>query len=291
MKKLFLIILSLFSINSFSQTGYAYFAELPQQLTFAGEKVPLEYADVRESLKRSMLTVMYMHSTTMQILARTTRYFPVVVPILKEQGIPEDFKYLMMAESQLNPNAASAAGARSFWQFIESTAKQYGLETGGNVDMRYDIESATRAACRYLKDAYKKYGSWTMAAASYNVGMSGVSNRASKQSVENYYDLHLPEETMRYVFNILAYKAVTLNPAKYGFELRKEDYLQPYKNFRYVEVSGAKIDWSQVAADNGTNYKMLRTLNPWIRSYEYESKSARTFRVAIPTGDFRTLGH
>lgn len=267
------------------------FAELPAQISFAGEAIPLEYGDVRESLNREMLAVLYMHSTTLQTLSRTTRYFPVIEPILKEYGIPEDFKYLAMTESSLNPNAASGAGARGMWQFMTSAAKDFGLETGENVDMRYNVEESTRAACKYLKRAYQKYGSWIMAAASYNMGMAGLSSRIHKQGVNSYFDLSLPEETMRYVFHIISYKILVADPAKYGYRMRDENYYKPYTNIKYIEVNHANIDWTKVALNNGTNYKILRILNPWIRSYSYANSAGKSYKVAVPTGNFRTLGY
>lgn len=270
----------------------ARFAPMPTEIDFCGERVPLEYADIRESLQRELIAIMNMHSTTLQTLSRTTRYFPVIVPILKEYGIPEDFKYLAMTESSLNPNAASGAGARGMWQFLSAAAKENGLETGSNVDMRYHVEASTRAACKYLKKAYAKFGSWTMAAASYNCGMAGVSNRQAKQGgITDYYDLFLPEETMRYVFHIIGYKIVTPEPAAYGFDIKSEDYHKEYKNIKEIKVNDAEINWSKLAADHGTNYRILRILNPWIRNHSYTNKSLKTYTVVVPVGDFRKLGH
>lgn len=277
--------------NSDTKRYSARFPELPSSIDFCGESVPLEYGDVRESLSRELLAIMNMHSTTLQALSKTTRYFPVIEPILAEYGIPNDFKYLAMTESSLNPNAASGAGARGMWQFMTSAAKDFGVETGSNIDMRYNVEVATRAACKYIKKAYAKYGSWTMAAASYNCGMSGVSNRQAKQNgISNYYDLFLPEETMRYVFHIIGYKIVTPDPTAFGFDISKDDYYPAFKNIKTITVDDAEINWSQLAIDNGTNYRILRILNPWIRNYTYSNKSRNTYTVTLPTGDFRKLG-
>lgn len=278
------------SSQQLEEIATVFIAKLPHSLTFAGEKVPLQYSDVREALEREMGVTMYMHSRTMQTLRATTRYFPVIEPILKKYGIPDDFKYLCMAESGLNPNAASSAGARGFWQFVSSASKDFGLETGDNIDMRYDLEKSTIAACRYLKKAYERYGNWTMAAASYNVGMAGVSNRSEKQMVDNYYDLFLPEETMRYVFRILTFKIITEKPADYGFIIKPDNYLKPFRNYREVEVSSPTLDWSAIAAKHGTNYKVLRILNPWIRSYSYSNPGQKSYTIKVPTGQFRELG-
>lgn len=266
--------------------------ELPQQLDFAGERVPLEYDDVREALERELTVTMFMHSRTLRTLRLTTRYFPVIEPILKQYGIPEDFKYLCMAESGLDPNVVSPAGAAGPWQLMKSAAKDYGVETGDNVDMRYNIEYATEAACKYLQDAYKRYGSWTLAAASYNAGLAGVSKRLDIQkAVNSYYDLFLPEETMRYVFRILSYKLLVGDPQQYGYHLRKRDYLPPFEHYRTVKVGSQPIDWVALAARYGTNYKMLRVLNPWIRSYEYENRAGKVYPVKIPTEGFSENGN
>lgn len=271
--------------------GGVYVVDLPSSLEFAGERVPLELADVCEALQREVLTTMCMHTRTMMTLRLTSRYFPIIEPILKKNGIPNDFKYLCLAESGLDVNAQSAAKAAGLWQFVPSAAKTYGIETGDNVDLRYNIEMATEAACRYLKDAYARFGSWTMAAASYNAGQAGVDRRANTQGVDNYWDLFLPEETMRYVPRILSFKMLLDKPAKYGFNLRKQDYFPTFVNFQMVQINDAAIDWSEFAAKNGTNYKTLRILNPWIRSYNYENKTQKSYTVKIPTGDFRKVGY
>lgn len=263
---------------------------LPRELTFAGEKVPMHYAEVREALEREMTVTMFMHSRTLRTLRLTTRYFPVIEPIMKKYGIPADFKYLCMAESGLDPNTVSAVGASGLWQLMPSAAKDYGVETGSNVDLRFNIEIATEAACKYLRDAYKRYGSWTMAAASYNAGLAGVTRRKDIQGVDSYYDLFLPEETMRYVYRILSFKLLTENPQKYGFHLRKKDYLPAFENYKKITISEQNIDWSAFAAKHGTNYKVLRILNPWIRSYEYANKGGTTYTVMIPTEGFRENG-
>ena len=264
---------------------------LPQQLDFAGEPVPLGQYDTRESLIREMMVTCYMHSRTLLTLLATTRYFPVIEPILQRYGIPDDFKYLCMAESGLNPNARSTANAGGLWQFMQPTAREYSLfvDPNGGVDERYHIEKSTEAACKYLLDAKRRLGSWTLAAAAYNVGLGGVQTRMQKQGVSDYYDLFLPEETMRYVFRILSFKLIAPKPnsAAYGFLISPTDYYKPFDDYREIKVSDANIDWSVLAREHGTNYKILRELNPWIRDYTYANASRRTFTVKIPTGDFR----
>lgn len=273
-----------------SEIASVYVADLPAKLDFAGENVPLQYAEVQEALEREMSVTMFMHSRTLRTLRMTTRYFPVIEPILKKHGIPEDFKYLCMAESGLDPNAVSGAGAAGLWQLMPGAAKDYGVETGANVDLRFNVEVSTEAACKYLKAAYNRYGNWTMAAASYNAGMAGVSRRMETQGVNSYYDLFLPDETMRYVYRILSFKVLTENPQQYGFHLKKKDYLPPFENYKKVSVSDENIKWSEFAAKNGTNYKVLRILNPWIRSYEYANKTKKAYEVMVPTQGFRENG-
>ena len=261
---------------------------LPDRLDFAGESVPLENYDTRESLLRELMTNMYLHSRTMQTLLATTRYFPVIEPIMKKYGVPDDFKYLCMAESGLNPNVRSGAGAAGLWQLMSPYAKSVGLQIVTGLDQRYDIEKATEAACKYLLDAKERLGSWTLAAAAYNAGVAGVNKRIQTQGVSSYYDLYLPEETMRYVFRILAFKLMTPDPAAYGFRIGKKDYYEPLTDYREVTVDDAAIDWSAVARRYGTNYKMLRELNHWIRDYHYDNKARRSFVVRIPHESFRT---
>lgn len=263
---------------------------IPDRLEFAGEAVPLYNFDTRESLSREIQTNAYLHSRTLQTLRATTRYYPVIEPILEKYGIPNDFKYLCIAESGLNPNAVSAAGAGGLWQIMATTGKQYGLFIAAGVDERYNLEKSTEAACKYFLEAYNKLGSWTMAAAAYNAGQAGVTRRAGVQSVENYYDLFLPEETMRYVFRILAFKVMFESPETYGYVLSSDDYFKPHVDYREVNMKTAgNIDWSEEARKHGTNYKMLRELNPWIRDYTYNNSAGRTFVIKVPEKEFRSV--
>ncbi len=261
---------------------------LPDVLDFAGEPVPLENFDTRESLLRELATNMYLHSRTMQTLLSVTRYFPVIEPIMEKYGIPDDFKYLCMAESGLVPEARSGAGAAGLWQLMAPTAKEAGLFVVTGLDERYHIEKATQAACKFLLDAKNRLGSWTLAAAAYNAGVAGVNRRVQTQGVDSYYDLYLPEETMRYVFRILAFKLMTPDPSLYGFRIAQQDRYRPLSDYREVTVDDAAIDWSAVARRYGTNYKMLRELNHWIRDYRYDNKARRSFVIRIPNEGFRT---
>ena len=284
-------ILEQFGTPALSQTGSAMstvmIPPIPAELDFAGERVPLENFDTWESLAKDLMVTCYMHSRTMQTLLATTRYFPIIEPILERYGVPNDFKYLCMAESGLNPNVRSTAGAAGLWQIMQATGREYGLFVGTGVDERYHVEKSTEAACKYLLGAKAKLGSWTLAAASYNLGIAGVTTRQEKQGITNYYDLYLPEETMRYVFRCLTFKLLMNDPTQYGFVVQPDQYFKPLDKYREVQVSSATIDWSALAREHGTTYKMLRELNHWIRDYTYANSARRTFTVKIPTSGFR----
>ncbi len=255
---------------------------LPQKVSFAGEEMPIDRFDVRERLEEDLSVTLYMHSRTLRTLRGMDRYFPYIEKSLKEAGVPDDFKYLAMAESSLNPTARSHAGAAGIWQLMSGTAKDAGLEVNNDIDERYNFEKATKVAMKYFNTAYKKFGNWTLVAASYNVGMAGVSRRQlSQNSPKSYYDVFLPEETMRYVHRIVALKLVSEDPSFYGIMLKKEDQYKPFE-YKEIKVSGANISWSDVAAKNGTNYKMLRLLNPWIRTYKHANKALKSYTVKVP---------
>lgn len=256
---------------------------MPDKISFAGEEAPLSKFYIKESLMRELITNEYMHSRMLMTILNSHRYFSVIEPILKKNGIPEDFKYLCVTESNLDPNAVSSAGAAGLWQFMPATAKEYGLIVNKNIDERYNIEKATEAACRYLINAYGKLGNWTLVAASYNVGIGGVSRRLEQQHVKSYYDLVLPIETSRYVFRILAHKLMLSDPETYGYFVDNAECYACLDKFRTIEVSGKDIDWVKVALDNGVTYKELRLFNPWIRTLSYENKEGVKFAVKIPT--------
>lgn len=261
---------------------------IPIKLIFAGEKVPLENYDTRESLAEDLSVTMYMHSRTMNSMRNTKRYFAMIEPLLEQAQIPADFKYLAIAESNLNPEAYSYAKAAGLWQILATTGKEHGLEINSTVDERYNVEKSTAVAIKYLKRAKKRFGSWTMAAASYNVGMAGLARRAKSQQESNYYDIFLPTETMRYVFRILTFKIIDKNPTYYGFKLTEKDYFSVY-DYEIVNVTGRNIDWTALAKKHNTNYKLLRELNPWIRNYSHPNSSNKTYKVKIPTLNSRKM--
>ncbi len=253
---------------------------MPQNLDFAGEKLPLEDPDIYERMDRELLVNTYWQSNALLLIKRANKYFPVIEPILKEEGIPDDFKYLAVIESGLT-QAVSPAKAVGFWQILEGTGKEYGLEINDNVDERYHIEKSTRVAADYLKKAKERFGSWTLAAASYNAGQYGVDKQLERQKVGDYYDLLLGEETGRYVFRIIALKEIMNNPNKYGFNYKEEDL---YKNIpvKKVKVDTVVKDFPDFAEKFGINYKVLKIHNPWLRDDHLKNASRKTYFIDIP---------
>lgn len=268
-------------IISDEQSNYAVFSiNMPSELQFAGEEVPLQFFDVRESLDRELLSNTYFHSQSIRYIKLANRYFPVIEPILKELGVPDDFKYLAIAESGLS-NVVSPAGATGFWQIARGTASDYGLEVNNEVDERYHLEKSTHVACRYLLESFEKYGNWTMAAASYNAGRRGMDRQIEKQNQNNYYDLLLNEETARYIFRVLAFKLILEDPSAYGFKISNMDlyYEIPYE---LVEISEGVMNFADFAVTHNTNYKMLKMLNPWLREKSLTNSKAKTYQIKIP---------
>jgi len=259
--------------------------EIPEQVFFAGEPMPLDLFDVREALDRELLSNTYFHSQTIRLIKLANRYFPQIEPMLKANLVPDDFKYLAVAESGLS-QAVSPAKAVGFWQLLIGTATDYGLVVNAEVDERYHVGKSTEVACRYLIDSYKKYGNWTMTAASYNVGRRGVDRQIDRQKKENYYDLLLNEETARYLYRVVAFKMIFEDPAAYGFNLSEKD-LYPEIPVYTVEVDSAIADFADFAADHDTNYKVLKYLNPWLRDNKMTNSGARKFEIVLPEKGYR----
>lgn len=257
-----------------------YAPSIPDTLCFAGERVPLNLYYVRESLDRELVSNMYYQSSTLFYIKRATRYFPTIERILREQGVPEDFKYLCVIESGLQC-VTSPAGAQGWWQFMKTTGQKYGLEINDEVDMRNNLEASTRAACRYLKDLKQRFGGWTEAAAAYNCGEGGLGKRLAGQQQVSYYELLLNQETQRYVYRLLAIKLIMQHPQDYGFYVRRCD-TYPELPVSEVELNGQNVDLVQFAIANGTTYKVLRTLNPWLTSSTLKNKAGNSYKVRIP---------
>lgn len=238
--------------------------EVPSSVTFCGGQVDLTRYNMREGFDRELSSFTYFHSTTMLMFKRANRYFPIIEPILKANGVPDDFKYLAVIESHLDPRVTSRAKAVGVWQFLESTARQYGLTVTATVDERCDVAKATEAACRYLKEAYEKYGDWASVASSYNGGMGRISSELVKQDADSSFDLWLVEETSRYVYRIMAIKQVFEAPYRYGFVLKAQDLYKPIA-CEPVEVSADIPDLSDYAQKRGITYADLKRFNPWLR--------------------------
>jgi membrane-bound lytic murein transglycosylase D len=255
--------------------------EIPDSIDLAGEKVETNRFDVREGIDKELLINTYWQSQTILLMKRAYRWFPVIEPILKQNGIPEDFKYLAVAESGLTNNLVSPAGAAGMWQFMKESAVKYGMEVNDNVDERYNVEKATIAACKYIKEAYAIYKSWTMAAASYNVGIGSLSASIKQQDAASYYDLYLNTETARYVYRIIALKLILSNPKDYGFYLRLIDLYPPIPTYT-VEVDSSVKNLVGFAEDYHLNYKLLKEFNQWIRKSTLENAAGKKYFITLP---------
>jgi len=293
-----LFILIIFNLLSFSEdknnksqnnnkTYSIYPVILPDSLEFAGEPVPLEDFDIYESLDKEFTINTYWQSQMLLFIKRSSRYLPTIEKILKKNNVPDDFKYLAIAESGLT-NSISSANAVGFWQFIKPTAIKYGLEVNDEIDERYHLEKSTEAACKYLKEAHEIYKSWTLVAASFNLGTNGLTRHLEKQKVNNYYDLLLNDETARYVFRILAIKTIMSEPKKYGFYLTKKDLYPPIPTYN-VKIDSTINDLTSFAFSKSINYKILKIFNPWLRQSSLKNKEKKTYYLKIPKGNYRNM--
>ncbi len=290
----FILLFILFQLLNFSSTGTDeksqkdYFngrfktggINLPKDLNFAGEKVPLNDFNIQESLDRELLINTYSPSQTLLLYKRANRWFPVIEPLLKKYGIPDDFKYIAVIESGLT-NSVSPAGATGYWQMVDETAKSYGLIVDEEIDERYNMEKSTEAACKYFREAYEKFRNWTLAAASYNIGVTGLETQLSKQRTTTYYDLFLNEETGRYLFRILAIKDVLSRPSAYGYILGKKDLYPPIPT-KKIQIDSSIGNLSEFALARGFNYKILKLLNPWLLSSYLNNTERKTFYIHLP---------
>jgi hypothetical protein len=252
----------------------------PESLNFAGEEIPICSSEIWERVDKQLLKNTYWQSNTMLYFKKAHKYFPVIEPILKQYNLPDDFKYLAVIESGLD-NVISPSGAAGFWQILKGTGREYGLEVNSAIDERYNLEKATVVACEYLQEAYNKFGNWTMAAASYNMGKNGARRKIEEQSSNNYYNLYLNSETSQYVFRIIAIKEIMQNPRKYGFMFRDKDlYTMP--NYKTIEVDSTITNLSDFAKSHNVNYKLLKQFNPWLRAKSLPDKSRKKYILKIP---------
>lgn len=258
--------------------------DLPTDYSFAGEKVPMELFYVRESVERELIVNVYWHSSTLILLKRANRWLPLIEPILAENGIPNDFKFLCMIESNLI-NARSPAGAVGFWQFLEETAKENGLEVNKDVDERYHIEKSTAAACKYLLKAYQKYNNWALVSASYNAGTRRIDNFLREQQVDSYYDLLMADETERYLHRMIALKMIYENPERFGFFPEKERLYKPLP-FKIINVDSSISNIATFAKEKGITYKLLKQFNPWLRSNQLIVAPNKSFALKLPVEPF-----
>lgn len=267
-------------IKNTSDTYQIKALKIPNNLTFAGEAIPLNKPDVRERIDKELLVNTYWQSNALLLIKRSHKFFPVIEPILAKNGIPDDFKYLAVIESGLE-NVTSSAGAKGFWQLMPHTAKERGLEVNSNVDERYNIEKATEAACDYLLQSKEKFGTWTLAAAAYNAGNRGISRNQEKQKVTDYYDLLLSSETQRYVPRIIAIKEILSHPNHYGFIFDNEDLYQ-LEQTKLVTVDTAIHNIASFAQQMECNYKELKLHNPWLRENHLNNRSRKKYEIKIP---------
>ena len=268
--------------NNTGTTALSYSSpQVPESIMFCGEEIDLTRFDRHERMDRELLAFTYMHSTSLQTIKRANRYFPIVEPILKEHGIPDDFKYLMAIESNCSPLARSHVGASGLWQFMQTTGREYGLEVNKNIDERYHVEKSTVAACKYIKNAYNKYKDWIAVAAAYNGGQARIAKQMESQQIDETLDLYLVEETARYVYRIIAAKIMFSNPAAFGFRLKASDlYMQvPYKE---ITVTTGITNLAEWAKKQGTTYALLKNLNPWLRDNFLQNVSGRTYHIKVP---------
>jgi len=270
-----------------SQTLRVEALDIPNVMTFAGEKVPLQDTDVRERLDREIHVNTYWHSNMLLMIKKANRFFSEIEPLLKKYNLPDDFKYLAVAESGLD-NVTSHAGASGFWQFMKATGKEYGLEINNYVDERYNLELATKVAAQYLMNSKELFGSWTNAAAAYNAGNAGITKQMKRQDATDYYSLLLNSETGRYVFRILAFKEILSNPEKYGFYVDQQDLYQAIPT-KTIIINTPVEDFAKFAKQQGINYKILKIHNPWLRDTYLKNASGKAYSIKIPIAGYYVL--
>jgi len=284
---IFLICVFLIYATSYQNVPKKNHVDYPSEMDFCGEKVPTNHADVKERLDREMLVNINLNASTAILIKRANKVFPIIEPILAKYNVPDDFKYLAVIESGLI-NAISPSGAKGVWQFMPGTAKESNLEVTEQIDERYHIEKSTQAACEYLIKAKNKFGNWTVAAASYNGGITGLQNHITFQQTSDYYNLWLTDETSRYIFRILALKEIMKNPEKYGYLIPKEA-LYPKINTKKIMIDSTITNLSTFALSQGINYKILKTHNQWLRDKKLDNPTKKTYEIEIPIEGYNKL--
>lgn len=260
--------------------------DMDKDYFLAGEYIPTHIQEVKERLDREIMVNSFRHSKTMLNMKLASKLFPIIDPILSEEGVPADMRYLAVAESDLM-NQTSHAGAKGIWQFMKGTAGDYGLQVNSEVDERYHLEKSTRAAAKYLRSKKEKLGTWAYAMAAYNAGTTGVSNAIKKQKAQSYFDLNMSQETTRYYFRIAAFKEVMEHPEKYGFYVNANDKYPPMTDYSIVEVNSAIENLGDFANTYGISYRQLKVYNPWLISYKLTNKSGKTYEIKIPNNRIR----
>ncbi len=254
---------------------------VPLSVQFADQDIDLNRIDMYERMDRELISFTYGQTNMLLTIKRANRYKQEIAKILKANGVPEDLVYLAAIESHYDNTAVSSAKAAGMWQFMPSTAKEYGLEVNDYVDERLDYEKSTAAACKYFKKAYSKYKCWITVAAAYNAGMGRISKSLDSQDVDHAFDLYLNKETSRYIFRLLAMKLILEHPSRYGFSVKSEQLYKPLE-YDLIEVTDAVDDWVAWSKNHNITYSLLREYNPWIKATSLPNASKKTYVVKIP---------
>jgi hypothetical protein len=268
------------NVNDFPQGYKIVSPPIPKQLSFAGEKVPLDQFDIYERIDKEFIVNTYYHSYTILAMKHANRWFPVIEPILKKYNVPDDFKYIAVIESGLE-NVISPKGAKGFWQFTDAAAKKYGLEVNDVIDERYNVEKSTEAACKFFLDADTLFGTWTMAAAAYNFGVNGLTQQIQKQKSKDYYNLVLGDETERYIPRAVAFKEIFKHPQRYGFDIKEKDLYLPL-SYSIINIDSSVSNLADFAIAHGINYKVLKLYNPWLRDNFINNMTSKIYQIKIP---------
>lgn len=281
LKSIISVLILISFLNSISAFDLVNSLPIPSKVQFSGQNISLNRYDMRERFDREQTIIVYQHATSLLILKRANKYFPIIEPILQKNGIPDDFKYLAVIESSLDPRAQSPAQAAGLWQLMPKTAEQFGLEVNEEIDERYHIEKSTEAACKYFKSAYNKYQNWSNVAISYNAGMGRISGELEKQNMEDAFDLYLNTESSRYMFRILAMKQLIENPLKFGYKIENEEYYKLIRTEKVI-VNDSISDLRVWAENYGLSYAQLKDFNIWLRDRKLTNRLKKEYKIEVP---------